>query len=129
MGLPLLVPSLPAAGRCGSCIHQSITSTPAMETLTKINSDALLNAGATTVPIWPLWHSLAPSDTLWRHLVPPCTSWFSDFQGRVALFSATRFLLTVGHCLRTWPSSSQHQHLYFLRLAFPCRSLFLFPGV
>ena len=51
------------------------TSTPAMETLTKINSYALLNAGATTVPIWPLWHPLAPSGTLWHPLAPSGTLW------------------------------------------------------
>ena len=53
------------------------TSTPAMDTLTKINSDALANAGATTVPIWPLCHPLAPSGTLWHHLATSGTLWHS----------------------------------------------------
>ena len=51
------------------------TSTPAMETLTKINSDALPNPQATTVPIWPLWHPLAPSDTIWHLQAPSGTFW------------------------------------------------------
>ena len=54
------------------------TSTPAMETLTTINWDALPNAGATNVPIWPLWHPLAPSGTsgtIWHPLAPSGTIW------------------------------------------------------
>ena len=49
------------------------TSTPAMETLTKINSDALPNLRSTTVPIWSFWHPLAPSGTIWHPLAPSGT--------------------------------------------------------
>ena len=51
------------------------TSTPAMDTLTTINWDALPNAGAMNVPIWPLWHPLAPFGTIWHPLGPSGTLW------------------------------------------------------
>ena len=50
--------------------------THAMETLTKINSDALPNPRATAVPIWSFWHPLAPSGTIWHPLAPSGTLWY-----------------------------------------------------
>ena len=61
---------------------RAATSTPAMVTLTTISWDALSDTGATNVPIWPLWHPLAPSGTIlapsgtiWHPLAPSGTIW------------------------------------------------------
>ena len=82
VGLPLLIPSPPAAGRCGSCIYKGNHLNSRYRHLDINQLGRFIQCWgherpnlAPLAPSGTLWHHLAPSGTVWHRLAPSGTVW------------------------------------------------------